>query len=92
MIYRQQNPQYQKTYAEVIQARISDVEVAEGRQGLVVECGEEGGQMGVVAVGDKSQSNKEKENEVKKTNARTVVCISPVSGSMYTKTVELTDL
>ena len=91
LIYHLQNSQYQKTYAEVFQARKSDVKIAEGRQGLVVECGGGGGQMGVVTVGDKSQSNKEKENE-KTTDARDVVCISPVSGSMYTKTVELTDL
>ena len=36
-------------------------------------------------------SNNEKENE-EKTRARDVVRVSPVSGSMYTKTVELTDL
>ena len=59
---------------------------------MVVECGGGSGQMGVVTVGDKSQSNKEKENEEKTTHARDVVCISPVSGRMYTKTVELTDL
>ena len=47
--------------------------------------------MGVVTVGDKSLSNNEKENEEKTTHARGVVCISPVSGSMYTKTVELTE-
>ena len=92
LIYHQQNPQYQKTYAKVIQAGKSDVEVAEERRGLVVECGWGDGQMGVVTVGDKSLSNNEKENEEKTTHARDVVCVSPVYGSMYTKTVELTDL
>ena len=91
LICRQQNPQYQKIYAEVIQARKSDVKIAEGRQGFVVECGGGSGQMGAVTMGDKSQSNKEKENEEKPTHASDVVCISPVSGSMCTKTVELTD-
>ena len=88
-IYREQNPQYQKTYAEVIQAGKSDVEVVEERQGLVVECGGGDGQMGVVTVGGKSLSNNGKENEEKTTHGRDVVCVSPVSGSMYTKTVEL---
>ena len=86
LIYRQQNPQYQKTYAEVIQAGKSDVEVAEDRQCLVVECGGGDGQMGVVTVGDKSLSNNENENGEKTIRTRDVVCVSPVSGSMYTKT------
>ena len=60
LIYHQLNSQYQKICAEVIQARKSDVEVAEGRQGLVVEFGGGGGQMCVVTVRDKSQSNKGK--------------------------------
>ena len=50
LIYRQQNPQYQKTFSEVIQANRSDVEVTEGRPGLGMEHGGGGGQMGVVIV------------------------------------------
>ena len=44
----------------MIQSGKSDVEVAEKRQGLVMECGGGDGQMGVVTVGDKSLSNNEK--------------------------------
>ena len=50
LIYCQPNPQYQKTYAEMIQAGKSDVEVLEERRGLVVKCGGGDGQTGVVTV------------------------------------------
>ena len=74
-IYGKQNPQYWKTCEEVIQANRSDVEVTEGYRA------------GCWTIGEKSQSNKEKVNEEKTSLAGDAVCISPASGSIYTKTV-----
>ena len=84
LIYRKQNPKFQKTYAEVTQLTISSGATAAEQQGGSQNVGGDMGGRGVEESSADGGSNMYQQNgENSKTSTREVVCVSPTSGSIY---------
>ena len=93
LIYRKQNPKFQKTCAEVTQLTISNGTTAAERQGGSQNLGGDMGGRGVEESSAAGGSNMYQQNgENSKTCTREVVCVSPTLGSMYTRTVDLKNM